>query len=208
MEAGLQPGDKVTKINGSKVFTSEDISLGISRAQDKPIDLQYERAGQLMESTLTPKYNEEMKAYQIGVLFNSVTNPTFLNATKHSLSETMTLITQNYKAIGTLVKGQGNFKTDIGGPVSIVKISSGAAKEGVWSLVRLVAIMSIGIGIFNLLPLPVLDGGTTILLLIELITRRKVPAKVVNVLNTVGVVFLFGLMLIVTVKDILFPVNM
>ena len=70
---------------------------------------------------------------------------------------------------------------------------------------RLVAMMSIGVGIFNFMPMPILDGGRSVLLLIELITRRKVPVKVENVLNTIGVVFLFGLMIIVTIKDILFP---
>ena len=61
---------------------------------------------------------------------------------------------------------------------------------------------------FNLLPFPALDGGWTVLLLIELITRRKVPDKVVGALNFVGFALLMGLMVLVTVKDILFPINL
>ena len=155
----------------------------------------------------TPKFDEELQKYRVGIEFATVTNPTMGQCIKHSFDETFALISENYKAIVKLVSGKGNFKTDLGGPVAIVKVSSDAAKAGAWALVRLVAILSIGVGIFNLVPLPVLDGGTSVLLLIEMITRRKVPAKVVNVLNTIGVVFLFGLMIIVTIKDILFPIN-
>jgi regulator of sigma E protease len=235
MEAGLQTGDKLTRINGSKAYTPEDISIELSQAEAKalseisekykdedgkikeaempddingsPVTLQYERDGQLMETTLAPRFNKEQQQFLIGISFSFVEDPSFTQIIKHSFDETSTLVTENYKAIVKLATGKGNFKTDIGGPVGIVKVASGAAKAGVWALVKLVAIMSIGVGIFNLLPLPVLDGGNSILILIELITRRKVPAKVVNVLNTVGIVFLFGLMLIVTVKDILFPMN-
>ncbi|WP_143314902.1 RIP metalloprotease RseP [Clostridium sp. HBUAS56017] len=237
METGIQSGDKVTKINGSNIYTADDISIDLAQSQSEalkgivenndykgddnklsidkipdgikgsPVTLQYERNGSLMETILTPKFDKEKLQFFIGVGFNIVENPNLTQIIKHSFNETRSLITQNYKAIVKLASGKGNFKTDIGGPVSIVQVASGAAEAGVWALVRLVAIMSIGVGIFNLLPLPVLDGGNSILILIELITRRKVPTKVVNVLNTVGVVFLFGLMLVVTVKDILFPIK-
>ena len=207
IEAGLEAGDRITKVNGSKIFTSDDISIAVTSAGENPVTLEYERAGQVMEATLTPKFDEELQKYRVGIEFATVTNPTMGQCIKHSFDETFALISENYKAIVKLVSGKGNFKTDLGGPVAIVKVSSDAAKAGAWALVRLVAILSIGVGIFNLVPLPVLDGGTSVLLLIEMITRRKVPAKVVNVLNTIGVVFLFGLMIIVTIKDILFPIN-
>ena len=207
IEAGLEAGDRITKVNGSKIFTSDDISIAVTSAGENPVTLEYERAGQVMEATLTPKFDEELQKYRVGIEFATVTNPTMGQCIKHSFDETFALISENYKAIVKLVSGKGNFKTDLGGPVAIVKVSSDAAKAGAWALVRLVAILSIGVGIFNLVPLPVLDGGTSVLLLIEMITRRKVPAKVVNVLNTIGVVFLFGLMIIVTIKDILFTIN-
>ena len=207
IEAGLESGDRITKVNGSKIFTSDDISVAVTSAGENPVTFEYERAGKVMEATLTPKFDEELQKYRVGIEFATVTNPTIGQCIKHSFDETFALISENYKAIAKLVSGKGNFKTDLGGPVAIVKVSSDAAKAGAWSLVRLVAILSIGVGIFNLVPLPVLDGGTSVLLLIEMITRRKVPAKVVNVLNTIGVVFLFGLMIIVTIKDILFPIN-
>ena len=206
-EAGIMVGDEIKRVNGSKVYTTEDISIEVSNAKDSEISMEIERNGEIFDIEVTPRFDEEQQAYLVGIGFNVVKKPSLSESIKHSIDETFTLVIQNCKAIGKLVTGKGSFKTDIGGPVAIVKISSDAAKAGVWSLVRLVAMMSIGVGIFNFIPMPILDGGRSILILIELITRRKVPVKVENVLNTIGVVFLFGLMIIVTIKDILFPMN-
>lgn len=206
-EAGILVGDNITKINGNKVYTTEDISIEVSNAKDSEVIIGIERNGETFEVPVTPRYDEEQQAYLVGIGFNVISNPSLIESVKHSLDETCTLVVQNCKAIGKLITGKGSIKTDIGGPVAIVRISSDAAKAGVWSLVRLVAMMSIGVGIFNFVPLPILDGGRSILLLIELITRRKVPVKIENALNTVGVIFLFGLMIVVTIKDILFPMS-
>ena len=106
-----------------------------------------------------------------------------------------------------MIMGEVNFKTDVGGPVSIIRMSSEAAKNGIWNLMYFIAFISINLAVFNMLPFPALDGGWTVILLIELITRRKVPDKVVGAMNYVGIMLLFGLMIIVTIKDILFPIQ-
>lgn len=206
-EIGLAAGDKITGINGGKVFTTDDINIEIGLSKGETMNIEFERDGNKVEKSITPKYNEEQGKYMLGVVFGIVENPTFVDGFKHSLNETATIVTNNYKVIANLVQGKGNLKTDVGGPVAIIQISSSAAKAGIWNLTYLIAVMSAGLGIVNLLPLPVLDGGHCILILIELITRRKVPDKIVNVLNTIGFVLLFGIMILVTVKDILFPMN-
>ena len=71
-----------------------------------------------------------------------------------------------------------------------------------------IAFISINLAVFNMLPFPALDGGWTVLLIIELITRRKVPEKIVGVMNYVGLMLLFGLMIVVTIKDVLFPIQL
>lgn len=206
-EIGLEAGDKITGINGGKVFTMDDVNIEIGLSKGKTMNIEFERDGNKVEKSITPKYNEEEGKYMLGVVFGVVENPTFVDGFKHSLNQTATIVTNNYKVIANLVQGKGNLKTDLGGPVAIIQISSSAAKAGIWNLTYLIAVMSAGLGIVNLLPLPVLDGGHCILILIELITRRKVPDKIVNVLNTIGFVLLFGIMILVTVKDILFPMN-
>ena len=205
--AGLMPEDEFLKVDGSKVFSQQDVSVGIVLAKDKPVDLTIDRNGEEKTITVTPEYDEEQQSYIIGITFNKNAEPTIFESFKHSFAQGASLVSQVFKGFGSIIKGEANLKTDVGGPVTIVKMSASAAKTGIWTLVNLVAVLSVSIAVFNLLPLPALDGGWTVLLLIELITRRKVPDKIVNVINTVGFMFLIGLMVLVTVKDIIFPMS-
>ena len=107
-----------------------------------------------------------------------------------------------------MVTGKVNFKTDVGGPVTIIKMSTEVAKNGLLSLTYFLGFLSINLAVMNLLPFPALDGGWTVILLIELITRRKVPDKIVGAVNYVGFIVLIGFMIVVTLKDILFPISL
>lgn len=207
--AGLQEGDKFLKVNGSRVFSSDDLSIGINLAKNEPINFLIERNGEKKEVIITPKLVEEngVEQYMIGFGFERVTNPGILQSFKQSFNQTASAVSQTYKGLKMMITGKVNFKTDVGGPVSIIRMSSEAAKNGVWNLMNFIAFISINLAVFNMLPFPALDGGWTVILLIELITRRKVPEKVVGAMNYVGLMLLFGLMILVTIKDILFPIQ-
>ena len=209
-EAGLQEGDKFLKVNGSKVFSHSDLTLEINLSKDTPINFLIERNGEKKEVVVTPKLVNEngSERYMIGFGFGIVENPSIVESFKQGFKETISAINQTYKSLKLMVTGNINLKTDVGGPVSIIRISSEAAKNGIWNLMNFVAFLSINLAVFNMLPFPALDGGWTVLLLIELITRRKVPEKIVGVLNYVGIMILFGLMIAVTIKDILFPIQL
>jgi regulator of sigma E protease len=207
IEAGIQANDEVVSINNSKIITYNDIGIEMSKNTGEEVSVEYLRDGVKQEVIVKPKYvdDEGGKRYILGALFNRVDNPTIVQGVKQSFKQSGTLITQTIKTLTKLVTGQGNFKTDLGGPVTVVNLSAGAAEAGIWELVNLVGILSISLAVFNFLPFPILDGGWTVLLLIELITKRKVPEKIVNAMNTVGIVLLMALMVIVTIKDIIFP---
>ncbi|GAA0085389.1 RIP metalloprotease RseP [Clostridium sp. CTA-7] len=219
LEAGLEVGDKFLKVDGSRVFSADDLFVGINMAKDKPINFLIERNGEKQEIIITPrlvKENEEeneeenenkRERYEIGFGFETVENPGIMQSFKQSFKETLSAINQTYKGIKMMITGKVNFKTDVGGPVSIIRMSSQAAKNGIWNLMYFVAFISINLAVFNMLPFPALDGGWTVILLIELITRRKVPDKLVGAVNYVGLMLLFGLMILVTIKDILFPIQ-
>lgn len=207
IEAGIQSGDDIISINNSKVNTYDDVILATMLAKDSTMKIEYKRDGVITSTDVTPKFSEEDNRYLIGVTFNYIENPGIADSVVHSLYETKSLVVETFKSIQMLISGKGNFKTDVGGPVSIVKISATAAKAGVWNLLYLVAFLSISLAVFNLLPFPGLDGGWTLILLIEMITRRKVPEKVVMGITTAGFILLMLLMLVVTIKDILFPIN-
>ena len=210
MEAGLQEGDKFLEVDGSKVISSDDIIIGINLAKGNPVNFLIERNGEKKEITITPKLIEEngVESYKIGFGFNVVKDPSIMQSFKQSFKETASVISQTYKGLKMMVTGKVNFKTDVGGPVSIIRMSSEAAKNGLWNLMYFIAYISINLAVFNMLPFPALDGGWTVILLIELITRRKVPEKIVGAMNYVGIMLLFGLMILVTIKDILFPIQL
>ncbi|MEG1287044.1 MAG: RIP metalloprotease RseP [Clostridium sp.] len=205
-EAGLQSGDKFLSINGETIVSSEDISAAISMSKGEPIDITLERDGEIKEVTITPKENNE-KVYDVGFSFVREDNPTFVESIEQSFKQTASLIVQTFKGLKMMVTGEANFKTDVGGPVTIIKLSGEAAKNGIMSLMYFTAFISVNLAVFNLLPFPALDGGWTVILLIELITKKKVPEKVVATVNYIGIMLLFGLMILVTVKDILFPIK-
>lgn len=210
MAAGLEEGDEFLEINGSKVFSADDLAIGINLAKDKPINFLIKRNGEKKEIVVTPKLEEKngREIYMIGFGYERVENPGIIQSFKQSFKETLAVINQTYKGLKMMVTGKLNFKTDVGGPVSIIRISGEAAKNGIWNLMYFIAFISINLAVFNMLPFPALDGGWTVLLIIELITRRKVPDKIVGAMNYVGLMLLFGLMILVTIKDILFPIQL
>lgn len=210
-KAGVEVGSRITAINGSKIFTYVDISANTDLSTGKEVTVKYEYKGKEKEVKVTPELYEDedgSSRYIIGFTYGVVKDPTLWQGVKQSFKQTATLINQTVKTLVNLITGNGSFKKDLGGPVTVVKLSADAAESGMWDLMNLVAILSISLAIFNLIPFPALDGGWTILLLIELITRRKVPEKFVAVINTVGMVLLLALMVAVTVKDILFPASL
>ena len=209
-EAGLQPGDIILKIDGARVFTPSDVSIGIQLSKGDNINLLVDRNGEEKELDITPRLVEEngSQIYQIGFYYSAIEKPTLAQAIKQTFNETISLVGQTYKSLQLLVTGKLNFKTDVGGPVTIIKISGQAARNGLATLAYFLAFISINLAVFNLLPFPALDGGWTVILFIELITRRKVPDKVVGAVNYVGFIILIGFMIVVTLKDIIFPVKL
>ncbi|GAB6170118.1 RIP metalloprotease RseP [Clostridium carnis] len=208
-QAGLMVGDKFLEVDGIKVKSADDLVVEINMAKNKPLNFLIDRNGEKKELTITPIIKEQngRETYVIGFAFNTKQNPTLLESFKQSFVETSSVISQTFKGLKMMVTGKANFKTDVGGPVTIIKMSSVAAKNGIWNLMYFTAFISINLAVFNMLPFPALDGGWTLILLIELITRRKVPEKIVGVVNYVGLMALFGLMILVTIKDILFPIK-
>ena len=210
IESGLQVGDKILAIDGSRVFTTTDVSMGIQLSKGKTVDLLVNRNGKKENIKVTPRLVDKdgTQVYQVGFYYTPVENPTVLESIKESFNETISLVTQTYKSLKMMVTVKVNFKTDVGGPVTIIKMSGQAAKNGLMTLTYFLGFISINLAVFNLLPFPALDGGWTVILLIELITRRKVPDKIVGAANYIGFMILIGFMIVVTLKDILFPISL
>ena len=204
-EAGLLDGDKLLKVDNSTINTTNDLRLGIVLSKGEAITLEIERNGEKLIKEVIPVVDETGNTI-IGITYESIENPTFGEGISQGFKETLTMISQTFKSLKMMVSGEANFKTDVGGPVTIVKMSSQAAKAGIWTLMNFTAFMSIQLAVFNLLPFPALDGGLILIQALEMITRKKIPEKFIGVVNSVGFALLMMLMVVVTLKDIIFPV--
>ncbi|GFZ29638.1 zinc metalloprotease [Clostridium zeae] len=206
-KAGLMQGDQITKVNNSTVLTKDDLTYEIAMSKGNAVDVQLKRGSETKNFSIVPTKNSD-GILMIGITNDFVENPSVVQSVKYSFKGTASWVKQTFSALKTIFTGKANLKTDVGGPVTIVKMTGTAAKSGIVTLIWFTAYLSVQLAVFNLLPFPALDGGWIIMLLFELITRKKVPDKVVGALNFVGFSLLMLLMLLVTVKDILFPVNL
>ncbi|MGL5416670.1 MAG: RIP metalloprotease RseP [Clostridium sp.] len=206
MEAGIKPGDVIKKINGGNVIATTDITAEVGMSNGKDVNLLIDRDGKDLNVNLKPK--EIDGAYLIGVGFKDIKNPTLTESFKHGVIESVSVIKQTYRSLKMLVTGQGSVTKDVGGPVTIIKMTGEAAKMGIWPLLNLTAFLSINLAVINALPLPALDGGRCLIYLFEMITRIKVPTKVENVINAIGFIMLMVIMVLVTIKDIIFPIGL
>lgn len=205
-KAGLEAGDKIVKVNDMKIVTSDDVTVAVALAKGSELDVQVERNSEIREFKVTPMVDENER-YLMGFYQKKVDNPTLTESIKYGANQTVSLVKQTFLGFKMLFSGKANLKTDVGGPVTIVRMSSEAAKAGIWNLLYFTAFISVNLAVFNLLPLPALDGGWALFILIELITGKKIPDRILNYVNSVALTLLLGIMILVTIKDILFPVQ-
>ncbi|MGG5462311.1 RIP metalloprotease RseP [Clostridium sp. B9] len=204
-EVGIQKGDEFLKIDGHRIYTTDDFRMGLALAKGNPVEVEIKRGNEVLVKTVKPVANES-GVYQVGIGYSVNQNPSLLQGIKQGFNETRSLVSQAFIALKTIVTGEANLKTDVGGPVTIIKMSGQAAKAGANTLLWFMAFLSVQLAVFNLLPFPALDGGRIFIELIQMITRKEIPAKYVDAVNTVGFMLLMGLMVLVTIKDIIFPI--
>ncbi len=198
-------GDEITELDGTNVHTMDDVSLFMSRNNSKSIDITIERAGKelILEDF---KLHETQNGYKLGVMFNPK-KAGILESAQFALYDTVNVTKAVYFAVGDLITGKEDVNS-LSGPVEIVG-AVGQVTEQTQGETRLImilllfAMISVNLGIFNLLPFPALDGGSIIFALYELITRKKVKSEIVGYASVIGFILLMALALYVTVGDIL-----
>jgi regulator of sigma E protease len=206
LQVGLQAGDKIIKINDSKISSWNDITTEIILNKNKPLELTVERSGVEYDFNLTPMYLEEEDRYLIGITPRYEENPSLGESLAQGIKQVNTITKQTFISLGRMFRGEAS-KDEVGGPVTIIRVTSMAAKAGFLNLLYLGGFISMSFAIFNILPIPALDGGWIVLFLIQIITRKEIDQKYVAIINKIGFTFLLFLMVAVTIKDILFPVQ-
>ncbi len=202
-EAGMQDGDFVKEIEGTPISSWPEFAEMIQENPAKELSFIVERNDELVELQITPDVIEEagQQFGQIGVLYTSPVEKNPLKAVVFGAEQTWSWFTQILELLGMLVTGQ--FTIDaLSGPVGIYKATGEVAQYGVFNLMHWAAILSINLGIMNLLPLPALDGGRLLFFFFEAIRGKPMDKQKEGMVHFVGIVLLMVLMIVVTWNDI------
>ncbi|MFI5304440.1 MAG: RIP metalloprotease RseP [Nitrospiria bacterium] len=203
--AGLQEGDILLSIDQTRITSFNHFLYLIQNKAGKEINLEINRGGTTMIRVVTPLFDPKVKKVILGI---SMGNETLF--TRYGLLESIQIGTSNlvnsinltFSVLGRLVTGKLSLEV-MGGPVQIAQMSGQAAKTGLGAFIFLMAMISLQLGIFNLLPIPVLDGGWIVLFILEGIQGHPLSKKVINAAQFTGFSLLMGLMVYVTFNDIM-----
>lgn len=199
--AGLKAGDRIVTIDGKNVETWTDVVLNLRKAGTEEVTLTAERNGVLQTYKMTPMFDKDAGRPLIGV------SPKFSNESLGffgSIKEGF-IYTKN---IGlSMVSGlyrivSGNAPADVAGPIGVAQMAGQVAEKGLLPLMNFVAFLSINLGVINLLPLPALDGGHFVLLLLEALRGKPLGGKAMTNIQMVGVALILALTVFSTFKDI------
>ncbi|MDD4850268.1 MAG: RIP metalloprotease RseP [Gemmiger sp.] len=202
-QTGLKAGDEIVKVNGSYCFVAEDVLYELQRANNYTADFTVLRDGQKVElpgvqfGTTTAEDGTTSMVLEFTVYGIAKTPLSLLRgATNYTLYYARTII----RSFVDLARGRVSVN-DLSGPVGIVSAIGQAVQYGLADLLRLAALITINLGIFNLLPLPALDGGRLLFLAVEGATGHPVPERVQMAVNALGMVLLMMLMVFTTMQD-------
>lgn len=198
----LQQGDEIKSIDGMRVFTSTDVTTGLSRSPDDTIEMVVQRDGEILNLEVEFDMQEYEGQNYISMDFWLLGKPkTVLNVIKESAMEWVSFARMVFLSVHDIIVGRYGI-SDMSGPVGAVSVVSTAVKTNWLSMLRIMALLTINVGLFNLFPIPALDGWRLFLLIFEGVFKRKMPDKWEWAINGVGLVLLLGLMCVITFSDI------
>lgn len=209
MEAGLQSGDKIIRLNGERIYLYKEMQLFNYVNGDRAVQVEYQRGDEVLETVVHPKYNEETGTHLFGIYSQAYASETGLGRLKYAWYEVRYCVINTYKSLQMLVQGRIG-REDVAGPVGIVNVvgeTYEATKEegAIWvilNMLNITLLLSTNLGILNLLPLPALDGGRLVFLLIEVIRGKPIPPEKEGMVHFIGLIFFMALMVFVFFNDL------
>ena len=200
---GLRVGDKIVEVDGRKIYSEYDLSYAFTNVSDGKVDLTVERNGkktELKDVRFETAKEDDISYLKIDFYVYSE-EKTFPNYIKNVFSTAISYCAVIWRSLIDLISGKYGISA-ISGPVGLTAVIGNVAKQNLMSIIPVMALISINLGLFNLFPLPALDGGRLLFILFEMIFRKPVPAKYESAVHAVGFFILLGFMLLVTAKDI------
>lgn len=209
-QAGLQADDVVTAIDGKPIATWEELSAAIRASEGREVELQVQRGTEVLSVRVLPQASPEKNifgevlgtAYKIGIEYGSdIKQVGPVEAVQMGATQTVWWIQTLAVSVVKIFQGKIPAK-DIGGPILIVQAAGQQAKVGLESLLHFMAVISINLGILNLLPIPILDGGHLLFITVEAVMRRPLAMRHREIAQQVGLVILICLMAFAFYNDI------
>jgi len=210
-EAGVMAGDEILSIDENKVSEFSDIQTFIAlHNSTKPMKIKLSRAGKVMELNITPKMHEIIDAFgdkhsvpYLGIAAADVNfkKYTIVASLLYGLKESYNLSKTTLKALSQIITGNRSLK-EIGGPISIAKYSGKTMQMGGRAVIWFLAILSVNLGLMNLLPIPMLDGGHALFYVIEIISGKSLKKSIQEYGLRIGLLILGSLMVFATVNDL------
>ena len=200
--AGIFSGDKIIAINSIKMEDPNRIADIINKSSGEELQITLDRGGENIDIFVIPKYDDNYKKSLIGITFEvSVEKINIFSAFSKGLITTGNIIKLIFS--NTMEMITGKVPLEIAGPLGIARMTGEAAKLGFVNLLYFTAILSIFIGLFNLLPIPILDGGHIIILAIEKLRGKPLEAEKISFMYFIGILLMIIIFIIATYKDIL-----
>jgi regulator of sigma E protease len=199
--AGLQPGDRIVSVDGQPVREMSDYATVFSDAAQKAVLLGVQRGGTTLQLTVPPASN-------VNDITRGIVPPTrlfklgLLPALQYSVQENWKMLKYTGAAVSRIFRSEGSVK-ELSGPINIARISGEMLRRGWIQVIGLMAMISLQLGIMNLLPIPVLDGGHIMILMVEGVARRDLSLQVKERIQQVGFAALATLMLVVLYNDVI-----
>lgn len=208
-DAGLQAGDRIVKMNGKRIHLYREVQNYSMFHQGETVVFQYERDGELHEATVAPELMNGNYKYGIGGNINYRQKTNVLETLEYSAYEVYYWIDTTVSSLGLLFKG-GVQLDDMSGPVGVVDAIGTTYQESrdegafyVWmNLLNIAILLSANLGVMNLLPIPALDGGRLIFLIVEAIRRKRVEPELEAKIHFAGLMLLMLLMVVVMFNDV------
>ncbi|MBV9070872.1 MAG: RIP metalloprotease RseP [Acidobacteria bacterium] len=201
--AGLRTGDRIVTVNGHPVSQLKELDVWFDAAKKSAIALDVVRGNERFHTTLpvvaTFDPNDPYRGFMPPT---EVKKLSLIPALKDSVQQNWKMLRYAFITLGRLFRAEGSVK-ELSGPISIARISGAMVRRGVMPVVALMAMISLQLGIMNLLPIPVLDGGHIMILLIEGVARRDLSLRVKERIQQVGFAVLAALMIVVIYNDVI-----
>jgi regulator of sigma E protease len=203
-KAGMKPGDTILSINGEKIFVTSQMRGILSNFKNQNVFISWSRGGTIISDSVKPDENgllgiQLQEAYLGPKLQQNFGLFTSLGMGWDKTIQTLGLF---YNLIEQIFSGNMSAKSSLGGPIMIAKQASQSADMGIFHFLNFIGLLSVSLAVMNILPIPALDGGHLLIIIIEGVMRREIPLKIKMAIQQVGFVLIMGLIIFTIYIDI------